>query len=327
MRVCCDILDDVLLELYPKLLASTNLVSTSRGETRELLGVLVEIEQPRARLSRTETRGKPFSCLGELLWYLSRDNELGFISYYLREYVKESEDGATVRGGYGPRLFNQRGQDQVSNVIDLLRANFRSRRAVIQLFDAEDISRRYVEAPCTTTLQFLVRDNRVHMVTTMRSNDAYIGLPHDVFCFTMLQEIVARSLGYELGIYRHFVGSMHIYEVDRENAQRFINEAIQPRIEMPPMPEGDPWPSIRRLLEAEHCIRNGEAIDADSWGLAPYWADLIRLLQVFGAKGDNERIDDLKSSMAFQRYGPYIDARKTVNRRVPPDTVELLQSP
>jgi thymidylate synthase len=38
------------------------------------------------------------------------------------------------------------------------------------------------------------------MVTTMRSNDAYLGLPHDVFCFTMLQEIIARSLGREIGI-------------------------------------------------------------------------------------------------------------------------------
>lgn len=181
MHVVCEILDDVLHELYPELLRSTNLVSTSRGGTSELVGVLVEIERPRARLSRTETRGKPFSCLGELLWYLSRDNRLDFVSYYIPKYVDESEDQVTVHGGYGPRLFKQRGHDQVRNVVDLLRANPRSRRAVIQLFNAEDNSRRYVEVPCTTTLQFMVRDERVHLLTTMRSNDAYKGLPHDVF--------------------------------------------------------------------------------------------------------------------------------------------------
>ena len=158
MRVVCEILDDVLRELYPELLASTNLVPTRcRGDTSELVGVLLEIERPRARLSRTEMRGKPFSCLGELLWYLSRENKLDFIRPYIPKYVEESEDGVTIHGGYGPRLFNQRGHNQVSNILDLLRSNPRSRRAVIQLFSAEDISRYHREVPCTTTLQFMVR--------------------------------------------------------------------------------------------------------------------------------------------------------------------------
>ena len=104
MRVVCEILDDVLRELYPELLRSPNYVSTSRGDTSELIGVLIEIERPRARLSRSEMRGKPFTCLGELLWYLSRDNRLEFISYYIPRYTKYSEDQETVHGGYGTAL-------------------------------------------------------------------------------------------------------------------------------------------------------------------------------------------------------------------------------
>ena len=161
--------------------------------------MLLELNHPRARLSRSETRGRPFSCLGEFLWYLSRDNKLDFIRYYIPAYEKETEDGETIYGAYGPRLFDQRGHDQLRNVINLLRSHPESRRAVIQLFNAEDIARRYKEVPCTCTLQFLVRRKRLHMLTTMRSNDAYKGLPHDIFCFTMLQEVVARTLGLELG--------------------------------------------------------------------------------------------------------------------------------
>src|ERR1700674_2006025 len=114
MRVACETLDDVLRELYPALLATNSVVASSRGNTNEIVGVLVEIERPTGRLSRTETRGKPFSCLGELLWYLSRDNSLDVISYYLRDYVNESDDGMTVYGGYGPRLFSQRGRRRQS---------------------------------------------------------------------------------------------------------------------------------------------------------------------------------------------------------------------
>jgi thymidylate synthase len=47
----------------------------------EIAGVLLEISNPRARLSRTETRGRIFSALGELLWYLSGSNEVDFIAY------------------------------------------------------------------------------------------------------------------------------------------------------------------------------------------------------------------------------------------------------
>jgi len=45
----------------------------------------------------------------------------------------------------------------------------------------------------------------------MRSNDAWLGLPYDVFCFTTLQKIVAAALGIECDWYQHQVGSMHLY--------------------------------------------------------------------------------------------------------------------
>src|SRR5215469_11887380 len=133
MRFTAKTLDDLLGKVFPRLLSSRNHISPSRGDALELCGVLLELERPRARLSRSETRGRPFSSLGEFLWYLSRDNRLDFIRYYIREYENESEDGETVYGGYGRRIFQQRGHDQLRNVIDLLRQHPDSRRAVIQL--------------------------------------------------------------------------------------------------------------------------------------------------------------------------------------------------
>jgi thymidylate synthase len=278
--------------------------------------VLLELQHPRARLSRTETRGRPFSCLGEYLWYLSGGNRLEFIRYYIPAYDKETEDGKTIYGGYGSRLFDQRGHDQMRNVIDLLAVSPESRRAVIQLFNAEDIARRHKEVPCTCTLQFLLRRKRLHLLTTMRSNDAYIGLPHDVFCFTMLQEVVARTLGVELGTYEHFVGSLHLYDDDRRAAQQYLDEAVQSTILMPSMPLGDPWPSLRKVLDAECRIRHGAELDASAWGVDAYWADLIRLLQILRATGDKDRIEALKAKMVFDKYALYIDSRKAMTPRL-----------
>jgi len=214
----------------------------------------------------------------------------------------------TVYGGYGPRLLGHRGHNQVQNVIALLRERPTTRRAAIQLFDAEDLAGEHKEIPCTTALQFLVREGRLHLIVTMRSNDAYIGLPHDVFCFTMLQEIVARAIDYEMGTYRHFVGSMHLYDRDRANAESLIKEGFQLRIEMPPMPAGNPWPAIDALLAAEAKIRAGDQFDANDLGLDPYWCDLIRLLQIFPSRNEGY-IEALANSMSFRRYRLYISAR------------------
>lgn len=311
MHVSSETLDDALREVYATLLERREVVIATRGEFREIVGVLVEISNPRARLSRTETRGKLFSSIAELLWYLKGENTLDFILRYIPAYISESDDEMTIHGAYGPRLFNTRGQDQISNVHALLCAQPTSRRAVVQLFDAGDLSRRYCNVPCTISLQFLLREGQLHMLTTMRSNDAYIGFPHDVFCFAMLQEIMARSLNCEIGIYKHFVGSMHLYEANCGHAQQYLEEGIQQRKAMPPMPVGDPWPFVRRMLEAECAIRQGQLIEADSWAGDPYWADLIRLLQIFAADGDNEQIKTLKRAMAFRGYGAYIEGRRT----------------
>jgi thymidylate synthase len=302
-------LDDLLRRLYPVLLEQGVPLRASRGANSELLGVQLGLEKPRARLSRTETRGRPFSALGELLWYMTKDNRLDFIQPYIPAYSKDSDDGLTIHGGYGPRLFAQRGHDQVENVVALLRKSPTSRRAVVQIFNAEDNAKRHKEVPCTTTLQFLLRQEGLHLIVTMRSNDAYLGLPHDVFCFTMLQELVARILNVDLGSYRHYVGSMHFYEKDRAGIRRYLDEGVQRTIEMPPMPDGDPRAAIRRLFEAERIVRAGKVTDAGSFGLDPYWADLIRMLQIHFAQGDAARLARLKAELVHPGYRTFVDGR------------------
>lgn len=303
-------LDDVLRELYPALMEHGAPVVASRGPNSELIGMQLELEKPRARLSRTETRGRPFSALGEFLWYLTRDNRLDFIRPYIPAYAEDSDDGLTVHGGYGPRIFAQRGHDQFENVIRQLRESPTSRRAVIELFNAEDNAKRHKEVPCTTTLQFLLRGGELHLITTMRSNDAYLGLPHDVFCFTMLQEMAARILGAELGGYRHFVASMHLYDRNRPAARRYLDEGFQRHVEMPPMPEGDPRPAIRRLFDAERLVRARKRVDADGLGLQPYWADLVRLLQIHFAQGDDARLDALRAEIAHPAYRAFVEGQR-----------------
>ena len=278
-----EIFDDALHFLLKTILDGGHKTVSSRGSNTELNGIAVEILNPRSRLSQTESRGRLFSCLGELCWYLAGSDDVDFIAYYIPRYQRESEDGR-IFGAYGPRLFRKDGIHQLQNVTDLLRRNPGSRRAVIQLFAATDLDDLHKDVPCTCTFQFFVREEKLHMVAHMRSNDAVIGLPHDFFCFTMLQEMLARELNLELGSYHHLVGSLHIYDDDVKMAKEYLDEGFQSTKEqMPAMPVGDPWPAmIKRLLLAEAEIRRNDAEqDGKLDNLDPYWGDLIRLLRIF----------------------------------------------
>ena len=274
--------------------------------------MLLEITNPLARISRTETKGKPFSCLGELCWYLAQTKDLSFIAYYLPAYRKYAE-GKEIYGGYGPRLFDWNGLNQFATVADILRTKPDSRQAVIQLFDAHDILEPHKDIPCTCTMQFMVRKKQLHMLTYMRSNDALVGMPHDIFCFTMLQEIMARTLSVELGQYKHLVGSLHLYKESMDNAQQFLDEGWQSTTTlMRPMPKGSPWPAVQAVLTAERAIRTDRGLDLELIeNLDPYWADLVRLLQVFRSTKDRdtEMIQELRGQMSSPGFDQFIDGR------------------
>jgi thymidylate synthase len=315
MQVVANTLDDILQRIFKKLLASSQTVDATRGRTRELLGVSIKLRQPRARLSHTEQKGRVFSAIGELLWYLAKTKSLRFIEYYLPNYgVDNSEDGKTIYGAYGPRLFGMNGINQVENILGLLRERPNSRRAVVQLFDAKDINARRLEIPCTCTLQFLLRRGALDLIVYTRSNDAYLGFSHDVFAFTMLQELMARSLSAGIGTYHHFVGSLHLYQRDEQKARQYIEEGWQSTVnaEIPPMPAGNPWPSVKQLLRIELNLRKGREVDIARGTLNPYWQDLARLLAIFRASkdGDAQNIQTLRSEMASDVFDEYIEQRE-----------------
>ncbi|MDO8769436.1 MAG: thymidylate synthase [Burkholderiaceae bacterium] len=255
--------------------------------------------------------------MGELLWYLKGTNRLDFIEYYISRYRQYSDDGEVIFGGYGPRIFGSDGNAQVLKIISLLRSKPDSRQAVVQIFDKTDLSAPHLDIPCTCTLQFMVRDGRLNLFASMRSNDAYMGLPHDVFAFTMIQELVARSLDLDLGHYKHFAGSLHLYDTDRSKAIEYLEEGGQPRVPMPPMPKGDPWGAVEELLNLEQQIRKNGKIVTPQVPLPSYWMDLIRLLEIHAltkSPGDVHQIFRLRHEMSSEVYGLYI--RKKIRRHL-----------
>ena len=305
-----DSIDDLMNEALAALLDGGDRIQPTRGSAVELRGVRLELTNPRVRLSRSHTRGKPFSCLGELVWYLAGSGDAAHIAFYVPTYAQEAESDGSVHAAYGTRLLGT--ANRLLAAIETLRTKRDSRQAVVPLLDADDLTRAKGHVPCTSSLQFLLRDGRVDMVVSMRSNDAYLGLPHDVFAFTMLQEIVARSVGAEVGTYVHFVASLHLYDEHVTRARTFLAEGFTVAKPMPPMPLGSPWASIELLVAAEEAIRHGQKVEGEQL-LDPYWADLVRLLTLYALtkqSGSEEHVMAVRTSVANQEvFGVFLNDR------------------
>jgi thymidylate synthase len=119
-------------------------------------------------------------------------------------------------GAYGPRLSRQ-----LDAVVALLRREPDTRRAVLTIWREDDLTHDG-DRPCTLTLQFLLRGGRLELIVTMRSQDAWLGVPYDLFMFTQLQLSVACHLEVDAGRYVHHVGSLHLYDRNREAAGTLV---------------------------------------------------------------------------------------------------------
>lgn len=275
-------LDEILRKLYSELSVSTDTFEASKGKGQDLLGPTIILKNPRSRISATATRGRLISALAEFCWYMSGSSDLVFIRFYIPKYPADGATGS-VEEAYGPRLMGTgefgRSYDQIDRVIDRLRRKPDTRRAVISILEPSDLESGKTEAPCTTALQFIRRRERLHLIAMMRSNDAYLGFPHDVFCFTMIQELVARALGIQVGDYHHFATSLHLYEQDVGKVSDYLEEGFQnPTFEMPKMPSGCQRPHLNAFLATEKAIRNGNITKASEVNLPDYWRDLSLVL-------------------------------------------------
>ena len=219
------------LELVQKVMSDHQYESAPRGQkVRECLGVSFTITNPRDRMLFVRPRKfSPVYLAAELLWYLSANDETEWISKYSSFWSAISDDGKTANSAYGARLFKPHAKiaqsrfTQWEYVVNELKADPDSRRAVMHLRVPSDSVDAKLDVPCTLALQFFIRNGALHQIVHMRSSDVILGIAYDVPAFTMFQEIMANELGVDLGTYTHVSNSLHIYERHFSMAEEIID--------------------------------------------------------------------------------------------------------
>tara|TARA_B100001123_G_scaffold342540_1_gene388692 strand:+ start:15704 stop:16705 length:1002 start_codon:yes stop_codon:yes gene_type:complete len=258
------------LGLIDQVYNTPDFISSPRGQlVKEKLAVKFQINDPRSRIPYTAAR--KFSLhymVAELLWYLSGEDSTEWISNYSSFWRKISDNGKTANSAYGARIFKT--HDRIAGgqlvqwdyVVNELRKDNDSRRAVIHIRSPWDSTHAKLDVPCTLALQFFIRDNKLHLVVNMRSSDIILGIAYDIPAFTFMQELMAVQLGVGLGTYTHISNSLHIYERHFNMAEEILlpenqTESLMCQISrgsMPPLTTN--LPPIRELYLFEGAIRN-----------------------------------------------------------------------
>lgn len=217
--------DDAWRLAASELLAGTDAIrgASRLGHTREYLHCLFEIDDPRQRWvhSRTPAMNPAFG-IAEVIWILLGSDEAKFINFWNPQLPKYAGYTERYHGAYGHRLRFHFGVDQIARACDVLEANQDSRQVVLQIWDVhmdlpgKDGAPQAADIPCNLVSMLKLREGRLHWMQVLRSNDLFLGTPHNFVQFTCLQEIVAGCLGVELGPYVQLSDSLHVYEHDLE---------------------------------------------------------------------------------------------------------------
>lgn len=155
-------------------------------------------------------------------WMIHGSNDyeyVGLSNPNAKNFTDEMKDGlpSNFSTAYGPRIVRQ-----LDDIILELMSDSGSRRAIININIPEDKkllqSTSKQEFPCTTSLILHIRDNRLNLHVSMRSNNVVKTIIYDVFNFTMFQEYILQLLrskgltNLSMGTYYHNMVSAHIFE-------------------------------------------------------------------------------------------------------------------
>lgn len=161
-----------------------------------------------------ERDANPFFHFFEALWILGGGEDVATLAKFLPRIAEYSDNGEIFHGAYGHRIRHAFGFDQLNTIVEMLRVDPNTRRAVISIYDpVADTDMDSKDIPCNDMIMFKIRDGALHMTVCNRSNDAIWGAyGANAVQFSFLMQYVAIRVGVRLGCYTQVSDSLHVYE-------------------------------------------------------------------------------------------------------------------
>lgn len=105
----------------------------------------------------------------------------------------------------------QKGQrNQVVELLDGIKNTPKSRRLMTSFWDFENVHKKALQE-CAWATQWDVRKGDLNLILMQRSVDTACGLPFNWWQYYVLQCLIARCSGLEVGEFTHQMGNVHYY--------------------------------------------------------------------------------------------------------------------
>jgi thymidylate synthase len=187
--------------------------------------ICVGMHYPVLRLPQRKVNYKFMAA--EALWICTGRSDVAFLDPYNPNMKNFSDDGTILAGAYGPRIFRQ-----LAYVINKLLKDQDTRQATLTIWEPNPHDTK--DYPCTIVMDFKIRRGKLNLHVFMRSSDIWLGLPYDVFSFTMVAVLV---LNYYNAHSKKIVGlgdlyltaaSSHLYEEHWKKSVDMVSDIGDP---------------------------------------------------------------------------------------------------
>lgn len=222
--------NELYLDWGKEILEDGFLVSTRGTVSKEGIAGLSKLDLTEPLVVTLAGRKlSPSYVIEEFKWYMSGSTKAADISHAATFWDSLKDDDGDVVSNYGYWLFydeafwSEDKDEWISrfdNCVDILVKDPSSRKAIINIHGVDNSTMNPKDTPCTLSLQFLIRQDKLHMIVNMRSNDLVLGWCNDILQFQFIAWMMAAVLKHRfhgfknlgLGEYIHFAGSLHVYD-------------------------------------------------------------------------------------------------------------------
>lgn len=160
----------------------------------------------------------------EIEWYRSESTNINDIYGKDRDapaaWKYAADKHGNINSNYGHLIFSEKYFNQFNRVLHELKCNPDSRRAMM-VYNRPSIWTEYNEGGksdfiCTNAVTYYIRDNQLHAVVQMRSNDAWAGYRNDYAWARYVQDMLVTLLdrtysNLSIGSLYWQVQNLHVY--------------------------------------------------------------------------------------------------------------------
>jgi thymidylate synthase len=180
------------------------------ANTKAIFNQSFTIEDPTQKVIKTPVRkfNQDYAEY-EWHWYQNGNRDASEIAERAKIWKQMMVPGTTeVNSNYG-YFWNY--NNQLVKVIDELKRNKETRRAIVVHYILHEIDRYKYDTPCNDVLNFYIKDDKLHMTVFARSIDLVFGFCNDQYTFAKLMEHVSRKTKYPVGQMHWFITNLHVY--------------------------------------------------------------------------------------------------------------------